>query len=123
MIRCSVNSPRVSSPVRRPSHSTRMRSHSVISSGSSLDVTMIPSPLPAEPVDDRVEFRLGADVDAARRVVEQQHARVRSQPAGDDALLLIAAGQARNRRFRAGGLDRQLLASTRRASLPFATGR
>ena len=35
-----------SSPVSRPSQRTSMRSHSVINSGNSLDVTMIPNPSP-----------------------------------------------------------------------------
>ena len=44
MIRCSVASPRESSPVSRPSQRTAIRSQSARSSGNSLDVTMIPSP-------------------------------------------------------------------------------
>src|SRR5206468_3502748 len=44
MMRCSVASWRLNSAVSLPSHSTRMRSQSVSSSGNSLDVTMMPSP-------------------------------------------------------------------------------
>ena len=41
---CSVNSSRLNSAVTRPSHRTMMRSQTVISSGSSLDVMMIAKP-------------------------------------------------------------------------------
>ena len=41
----------------------------------------------------RVDVALGADVDAAGGVVEQQHRRVAGERAGDDHLLLVAAGQ------------------------------
>lgn len=41
---CSVNSPRANSPVRRPSHRTRIRSQTAISSGSSLDVMIMARP-------------------------------------------------------------------------------
>ena len=39
-----------------------------------------------------VELLLGADVDAAGRVVEQDHARPGQQPLADHHLLLVAAG-------------------------------
>ncbi len=48
MIRCSVASARENSPVSRPSQSTRIRSLTVNSSGSSLDVTIIASPVAAK---------------------------------------------------------------------------
>jgi hypothetical protein len=40
-----------------------------------------------------VHLVLGADVDPARRVVEQQHGRLGVEPLGEDDLLLVAAGQ------------------------------
>ena len=43
-----------------------------------------------------VELLLGADVDAARRIVEQDDARFGHQPFGDHDLLLISARQGRN---------------------------
>ena len=61
-----------------------MRSQTVSSSGSSLEVTMMPSPCAAELVHQAIELGLGADVDAARRIVEQQHLGLRQQPAADD---------------------------------------
>src|SRR5690606_25703190 len=44
-------------------------------------------------VDQLVDLDLRADVDAARRLVEDQHLGVRQQPLADDDLLLVAAGQ------------------------------
>src|SRR4051794_6375595 len=43
-----------------------------------------------------IEVALGADVDPARRVVEQQHLGVGGQPASHDDLLLVAARQRRD---------------------------
>ena len=43
--------------------------------------------------DQLEQLGFGADVDAAARLVEEQHARVGLQPLGDDDLLLVAAGQ------------------------------
>ena len=48
-----------------------MRSQSVNSSGSSLEVTMMPKSLPAELIHQAIQLGLGADVDAAGRIVEQ----------------------------------------------------
>ena len=50
-------------------------------------------PLIGELADQRLDLGLGADVDAARRLVEDQELRVHAQPAGEQHLLLIAAGQ------------------------------
>ena len=43
-----------------------------------------------------VNGALGADVHAAGRLVEQQHVRVAMQPAGQQALLLVAAAELGN---------------------------
>jgi hypothetical protein len=48
---------------------------------------------------------LGADVDAAARLVQQDHLRVGGQHLADHDLLLIAAGERPDRRAAAGGLD------------------
>src|SRR5258708_32286941 len=40
-----------------------------------------------------MDLGLGADVDAAGRLVEEKYPGARMQPAGDDHLLLIAAGK------------------------------
>src|SRR6185437_14223107 len=44
-------------------------------------------------VEQLVNLVLGADVDAARGFVEDQHLAVAQQPFGDDDLLLVAAGE------------------------------
>ena len=42
---------------------------------------------------DAVAFRLRAHIDTLRRLIEDQHLRLRRDPAGDRDLLLIAAGK------------------------------
>ena len=49
--------------------------------------------LGGERIDDRVDLVLGADVDAAGRLVEDQHVRVGEHPLGQHHLLLVAARQ------------------------------
>ena len=49
-----------------------------------------------ELVDQPVDLRLGADVDAARRLVEDEQHRLPRQPARQHDLLLVAAGQLRD---------------------------
>ena len=43
--------------------------------------------------DQALDLGLGADVDAAGRIVEQQHPWLEAQDAGEQDLLLVAAGQ------------------------------
>ena len=50
-----------------------------------------------EPLDQGVDLGLGADVDAAGRLVEQQDAGAGGDPAADDGLLLVAAGELADR--------------------------
>ena len=52
---------------------------------------------PGQPVDQLVHLELGADVDAARRLVEQQHRGCRQQHLAEHDLLLVAAGQRADR--------------------------
>ena len=91
--RRAANSPTIS-----PRLITRMRSHIAISSSISEEMKRTPAPLGGEPVDDRVDLVLGADVDAARRLVEDEDRRLRHQPLGEHDLLLVAARQALRRR-------------------------
>ena len=49
--------------------------------------------LRGEPRDDRVDLVFRADVDAARRLVEDQHFRIGEQPFRQHHLLLVAAGK------------------------------
>ena len=57
-----------------------------------------------------MQFRLGADIDAAGRVVQEQDFGFRSQPTTDDGLLLIAATERGDRHSHARRLDAQTLA-------------
>src|SRR5262245_46966361 len=50
-----------------------------------------------QPAHDAVHLPLGADVDAARRIVEHEQRRRRFDPFGKHRLLLIAAGQRADR--------------------------
>ena len=59
-------------------------------------------------VDQPVDLGLGADVDAARRLVEDEQHRLPGQPARQHDLLLVAAGQLRNLFVEVGRLDRHL---------------
>ena len=62
-------------------------------SGSSEETTIDRLALGGEPLDQAVDFGLRADVDAARRLVEQQDLAIRRDPAADDRLLLVAAAR------------------------------
>src|SRR5450830_876310 len=46
-----------------------------------------------EGVEQFVDFALGADVNATRRLIKKQDVAIAQQPLGDDDLLLVAAGQ------------------------------
>src|SRR3954447_24983164 len=54
-------------------------------------------PLGRQVADDLVDLGLRPDVDALRGLVEHEHLRLRRQPAGEEHLLLVAAGQRRHR--------------------------
>src|SRR3954466_13200444 len=52
------------------------------------------APRPAgEPAKGGADLPAGADVDAPERLVEQGHLRAGAEPAADDHLLLVAAGE------------------------------
>ena len=63
--------------------------------------------------DQRVDLAAGADVDAAGRLVEQQHPAVAHQPPGQHDLLLVAAGQRAHRTGDAGAGVRREPSSAR----------
>src|SRR3954454_7418282 len=63
--------------------------------------------LPGQVEQQLIEVALGADVDAARRVIEQQHSGLRRQPARHHDLLLVAARQRGDRRLGISHLDLQ----------------
>ncbi len=86
MIRCSVASARPAEFRREPSFAEhRIRSERFSSSGSSLEVTITPSPLATQTVDEPVQLGLGPDVDATSRIIEQQNSRASQQPAAENA--------------------------------------
>ena len=66
-------------------------------------------PLPRELADERLDLGLGADVDAARRVVEDEEPWGGGQHAGEEHLLLVAAGELGELLVAARGLDAQPL--------------
>ena len=86
---------RSSRAVIRPWCSARMPSQTRVSSARSLERHQHAAAAPGEVADQRVDLRLGGDVDALRRLVEQQHADLARQPFGEDHLLLVAARQRR----------------------------
>jgi hypothetical protein len=46
-----------------------------------------------ELVDELIDLLLGADIDAAGRLIQDQHLGPGQQPLGDGHLLLVAAGE------------------------------
>ena len=69
---------------------------------------MRPGAVGDERVDEPVDLRLAADVDAARRFVEQEHVDVVVEQPRDRDLLLVAAGEFARVLSRPGALDLQL---------------
>ena len=60
-------------------------------SGNSEEIIRIAMPSEASLLIKRMDSRLGADIDAARRLIEDQDARVGGQPFCQHHLLLVAA--------------------------------
>ena len=93
---CSSAPPGNSATVR-PRLSTTTRSQRPSSSGISLEAMRTPSPCRGELANAGVNLALGADVDAARRLVEQQSRGSAEHFLGEHDLLLIAARQRADR--------------------------
>ena len=74
-----------------------MRSQRPITSSSSEATTTSADALVGELDDEAVDLGAGRGVDALGRLVEQQHARGAHQHAGEEQLLLVAAGEVRDR--------------------------
>ena len=66
-------------------------------------------PLLCQIVDQLIDLVLRADIDAVGRLVHEEDGGLVHQPAGDDGLLLVAAGEAGDGRVDGRGLDIQLL--------------
>src|SRR4051812_17614556 len=75
-----------------------------------------------EPGQQPVEVALGVEIDAARRVVEEQDRGLRRQPARHDDLLLVAAAERRDRQPGRAERDRQLLLEARQAAVGARAG-
>ncbi len=69
-----------SSPTMRPRFMTRMRFAHPEQLGHLRGDDQNALPLGGEVVDDRIDLVLGADIDAAGRLVEDQHVRVGEEP-------------------------------------------
>ena len=107
---------RGSSPAIRPSRNTMMRVERCRTSGQLARDQEDARARRRELVDERVDLRLGADVDAAGRLVEDQDAAARRQPLGEHDLLLVAARQAGGDDVEARARARAAARSTCRAS-------
>ena len=92
-----VASSRAISPVTRPSRIVTMRSQTARISGSSDEMTITAMPDFAISIKQIVHLDLGADVDAARRLVDDQDFRPQREPARQHHLLLVAAGEIADR--------------------------
>ena len=84
-------------PLIAPSCITAMRSLTPITSSMSLEIIRIGDAGVGERAHQLVDLALGADVDAARRLVEDHHLGLHRQPLGEHDLLLVAAGERADR--------------------------
>ena len=66
---------------------------------------MIPAPFLSRLAEQPIDLRLGADVDADRRLVEDEELGAVIEPFADHDLLLVAAGKARDQGGARGRLD------------------
>ena len=66
-------------------------------------------PLLGELGDQGVDLGLGADVDAAGGFVEDENLRLGGEPAGDDDLLLVAAGEGADALLHRRGADAEVV--------------
>ena len=98
IIRPSVRSsarPAGTSPVMRPANITTMRSASDRISSSSTETTSTAQPCVAALHQLAMDEFDGADIDAARRLADQQHLGLARHLARQHQLLLVAAGEVR----------------------------
>ncbi len=90
---CSEKSSRGSMPLIAPSCITAIRSLTPITSSMSLEIIRIRHAGVGQRPHHVVDFALGADVDAAGRLVEDDGTRPHRQPLRQYDLLLVAAGE------------------------------
>ena len=103
----SFTSAPASSPMTTPSRSTMSRSEPSTTSSRSELMRMTARPLSREVAHERLDLGLGADVDAARRVVEDEQPRGGGEHAGEQHLLLVAARELGELLVGSRGLDAQ----------------
>ncbi len=103
----SSSSPGISSMIW-PRDITSTRSHSPASSMGSLDLTSIAVPLFGAGAQGLVDVEAGADVDALRRLVGEDHRRLLEEGAGHRDLLLVAPGEELDRLLEGRRPDLQL---------------
>ena len=89
-----------SSATTRPRSKTSARWQTLATSSKSVDTMTIAAPCLERDVEQPIDFRLGADVDAGGRILEDVDLRVEVQPAPDHHLLLVAARQELDRQRR-----------------------
>ena len=87
------------------SRSTTMRWLRRSTSSSSAEMNSTRHAVLGEVGDELLDLGLGADVDAARRLVEDQQPRCGGQPAREQHLLLVAAGEVADERVGVGRPD------------------
>ena len=80
----------------------------------SLLIITIETPCAREIAEQPVDLRLGADVDAARGLVDDQHPGAEGEPLGERHLLLVAAAEGGARDLDRRRLHLQLAADRRR---------
>ena len=106
---------RPTSPASRPSASPRRGRQMPTTSGSSELMTSTAAPTLGEFVDDRVDLRLGADIDAPGRLVEDQHLRRLSRSRDNSTFCWLPPDKRSGREFPARDPDIQRLDRGQRA--------
>ena len=96
-------------PTTAPSRSTRTRSAPSTSSSRSEEMSTHAEALLGELVDEGLHLGLGADVDAAGRLVEQQHLRVQASQRASSTFCWLPPDSSRTFWCGAGRLDPQPL--------------
>ena len=105
----SMSAGRVSATIA-PSRTTRMRSASASTSGMSEDTTITALPAARQRVEPAVDLRARGDVDAARRLDQDEEVGIGEMPARDQRLLLVAARKRADRRRERARDDAEALA-------------
>ena len=105
------------SPTFRARAARRSRSLMRRTSSSSAEMNTHRQPVLGELADELLDLGLGADVDAPGRFVEDEQPRREREPAREQHLLLVAAGERPASAFRVGGLDAEGLRCSSSASL------